>query len=69
MGCEHYPDYDDVHVVNFGALPPIPEGWCVAWHECIEMYMGHGPNDWESPICWNRFWVRQWVIDKATEGE
>lgn len=60
---------DEEIVVKFGALPPLPDGWYVAWHPNLEMYMGHGPNDWESLISWNRFWVRSWTMQAAMEGE
>lgn len=63
--CDHYPGARDIHVVNFGALPPLPSGWHVAWHESFEMYMGHGPDGWESAISWNRFWVRSWTMEAA----
>lgn len=53
--------------VNFGCLPPLPEGYSVKWHPALEMYMGHGPDEWETAICWNRFWVRRWVLEKARE--
>ena len=52
---------------NFGCLPPMPDGWYVAWHPNLEMYMGHGPNEWESLVCWNPHWVRQWCIDAAAK--
>jgi len=64
-GCEHYPGDPGTYVVNFGALAPLPDGWHVAWHDSIEMYMGHGPGGWESLISWNRFWVRQWTMDAS----
>ncbi len=58
---------NDPAEVNFGCLPPLPPGYSVCWHEHLEHYMGHGPGDWESPICWNRFWVRGWCIQHFEE--
>jgi len=52
-------------IVNFGCLPPLPEGYVVKWHDHLGMYLGHGPDDWESAICWNRFWVRRWCLQHA----
>lgn len=56
---------DDSRPVCFGALKPLPDGYSVWWHPNLEKYMGHGPGDWESPVCWNRFWVRRWCFQRA----
>lgn len=45
--------------VNFGALPSLPDGYSVAWHDRIEHYIGHGPGEWESAIYADRFDARQ----------
>ena len=59
----------DPVAVNFGCLPALPPGYSVFWHPRLEMFMGHGPDEWESPICWNRFWVRSWCVQRAREAE
>ncbi len=56
-------DRGDVEV-NFGALPALPEGYSVWWHELIEMYMAHGPG-YESAITCNRFQARRWCFAYA----
>ena len=60
---------NDPVTVNFGCLKPLPEGYSVKWHPALEHYMGHGPGEWETPICWNRFLVRDWVMQKAAERD
>jgi hypothetical protein len=52
-------------VVNFGCLPRLPEGYSVIWHDGLEMYIGVGPDDYESAPTWNRFWVRRWTMEDA----
>ncbi len=47
---------------NFGALPPIPEGYQVAWYECHEHYQATGPDEWESPITCNPHQARLWCF-------
>ena len=57
----------DPVAVNFGCLPPLPPGYSVQWHPNLEYYIGHGPDVWETPICWTRYWVRRWCIQKWKE--
>ena len=63
------PFTDEPNIVNFGNLSPIPSGWCVMWHPNLDHYVGHGPNEWESLMCWDRYRVRIWVIEAAAEVE
>lgn len=49
-------------VINFGCLPPLPEGWTVQYHPCLEHYIGHGPNGYETVIHVDRFAVRKWLF-------
>ena len=60
-------DFSEPWEVNFGCLPPLPAGYVVKWHPLLEMYIGHGPGERDTPCCWNRFWVRQWLLD-ASKG-
>lgn len=50
--------------VNFGALP-MPPGYSVWWHEEVEQYVGHGPDETESDVCGDRFACRRWCIRKS----
>ena len=38
----------------------LPPGYEVKWVECVEHYMGFGPNEVDSPIYCNRFMARRW---------
>ena len=58
----------EYYSVNFGALPQLPDRWFVAYHPRLEMYMAHGPNEWESMVTCDRFQARRWCID-AARGE
>jgi len=44
---------------NFGALPPLPEGYQVCWYECHEHYQATGPDDWEGSISVDPYWCRR----------
>ena len=44
--------------VKFGALPSMPPGYSVWWHEEHEHYQGHGPDEWETAITCDRFSAR-----------
>ena len=50
---------------NFGALPPLPKGYKVAWYECHEHYQATGPDGWESSITCDPFQARRWAIAHA----
>ena len=60
-------DANEPVAVNFGCLPPLPAGWVVKWHPSLEHYVGHGPDEYETVIHWNRFAVRQWLLDAEKE--
>lgn len=55
----------DPEIINFGALPPLPDGFHVAWHPALEHYVGHGFDGWESLITCNRFQARDFCIERA----
>ncbi len=62
---------------NFGALPPLPEGYQVMWFDSLEHYMAIGPGDngvwpddyWESPISWNPYQCRRWAFAHAAKED
>jgi len=58
----------DAPIVNFGNLPPLPDGYCVRWHDNLEHYIGWGPG-YESPITWDRFQARRWCVLHGGEVE
>lgn len=48
-------------VINFGALPPLPEGWYV-----VQLDSGHymaTDGEQESAMTVNRFHARKWAIE------
>ena len=54
--------------VNFGALPPMPNGYAVWWHENLEHYIAWGPG-YESPITVDRFQARRWCFAEAKSDD
>lgn len=44
---------------------PLPPGWKILWLDSGH-FVGIGPNDEETPISWDRFWVRRVVIARVT---
>ena len=58
-----------VYQINFGCLPPLPDGYWVGYHQSIEHYMAHGPDEWESLITCDRFHARDWCFAMAAAGE
>jgi hypothetical protein len=58
---------DVCHEINFGALPTLPKGWSVWWHEEHEHYQAHGPNDWESVITCRLYDARRWCFQASRE--
>ena len=56
-------DQGDV-VYNFGALP-MPEGYAVVWHDVVEHYIAHGPDEWESVVTCNPHQARRWCLRRA----
>ena len=66
MDRPHYLIDPENVVVNFGALPPLPDGYCVVWHQNLEHYIAWGP-DWESPITCDRFQARRWCFGWAAD--
>lgn len=60
LGC-----FPECYVVEFGALPPLPDRWFVAWHAEHEHFQAHGPNDWESVVTVDRFQARRWAMLEA----
>ena len=55
--------------INFGFLPPLPEGYTVSFYEALEHYMADGPDDWQSPITAHRFQARRWCFAEAAARE
>lgn len=53
--------YRDI-TYNFGALPPMPAGYSVVYHECHEHYQSHGPDEWESEKTCNPHQARRWCF-------
>lgn len=51
--------------VHFGALPPLPAGYSVWWHDEHEHYQAHAPHGDESPIHVDRFACRRWCFEHA----
>jgi len=50
---------------NFGALPPLPAGYSVVYHDCHEHYQAHGPDEWESAITCNPYQARRLCFARA----
>lgn len=50
---------------NFGALPPLPDGYRVEWIESVEHFMALGPDEWESAITCDPHQARRWCFDRA----
>lgn len=50
-------------LVNFGALPPLPEGYAVVWVE--PHYLATGPGGWEGLLTWDRFRARKEALAHA----
>ncbi len=56
-------------VHNFGALPPLPEGYRVEWFDEVEHFIALGPDDWESVITCDPYQARKWCLDHARRVE
>ncbi len=47
---------------NFGALPPLPDGYSVVYRESHEHYQAIGPEGWEGDISVDPYWCRRQAI-------
>lgn len=56
---------DDEHPYNFGALPPLPDGFSVVYNDNIEHYYATGPDEWESVITVDPYQARKWCFVEA----
>lgn len=61
---------DEPRPENFGALPPIPNGWSV---QLVEPDGNHfivcdPTGEQQSCIHWNRYIVRRWAIKMAQDA-
>ena len=56
---------DGVYPYNFGALSPLPDGYCVGWVESIESFVAFGPDDWESVQTCRPHQARRWCFERA----
>ena len=58
--------FDELPAENFGALPPLPDGYAVVWSPGDEMYYWTiRGTDIEGGQTWNRYWCRRWAIHYA----
>ncbi len=59
---------DHLPAENFGALPPLPEGYVVVWTEQDEMYyFTIRGSDIEGGGGWDRYWVRRCALAHANK--
>jgi hypothetical protein len=66
QGGQEVRDYGHgVCVRRFGALPPLPDGYYVAYVEAVEHYMAFGPGDWEGDISCDPYWCRRQALHRA----
>ena len=61
------PKYQET-AINFGGLPKLPDGYEVRYHESVEHYIAHAPDEWTSPITCDRFQARRWCLNKFAES-
>ena len=54
---------------NFGALPPLPDGYAVVWFESHEHYQATGPDEWESAITCDPYQARRWCFNHAVRRD
>ncbi len=52
-------------IYNFGALPPLPDGYRVEWVESVEHFIALGPGEWESVITCDPHQARRWCFHRA----
>ena len=58
--------FDDLPAVNFGNLPPLPEGYVVVWHEGSECYFWTvRGSDIEGGETWDKYRCRREALAHA----
>lgn len=61
--------FDDLPAINFGNIPPLPDGYVVVWCEGMETYYGtKRGTDLELGGSWDRYWVRKCCLLHAKEN-
>jgi hypothetical protein len=53
---------DDIVITFPKHYKPLPDGYSVVWEDCIEHYVGHGPNETESDAYCDRNMARRWCF-------
>lgn len=62
-----YMTENDILIAWPRRFKPLPEGYTVWWVDCVEHYMGMGPNETESSIYSSRFDARRWCFAHHTK--